>query len=108
MAQASQVTLAIRASDVPVFDGVLEIVRKNHSGGMESNEAHFAGGVDMAKGVSPELQDLLYDPQTSGGLLIAVDQLEADRTLQTLTDAGVTAWRIGAVAPRGEHAIVVR
>ena len=108
MAQASQVTLAIRASDVPVFDGVLEIVRKNHSGGMESNEAHFAGGVDMAKGVPTELQDLLYDPQTSGGLLIAVDQLEADRTLQILTDAGVTAWRIGAVAPRGEHAIVVR
>ena len=108
MAQASRVTLAIRASDVPVFDGVLAIVRKNHSGGMESNAAHFAGGVDMAKGVPTELQDLLYDPQTSGGLLIAVDQLEADRTLQILTDAGVTAWRIGAVAPRGEHAIVVR
>ena len=108
MAQASGVTLAIRGSEVPLFEGVLDIVRKNHSGGMESNEAHFSDGVEMAKGVPADLQDLLYDPQTSGGLLVAVDQLEADRTLQILTDAGVTAWRIGAVVPRGERAIVVR
>jgi selenide, water dikinase len=108
MAESSAVTLAIRASDVPVFDGVLDIVRKNHSGGMESNQGHFGGGVDVAKGVPAEVHDLLYDPQTSGGLLVAVDQLEADRTLQTLADAGVAAWRIGAVTPRGEHAIVVR
>jgi selenide,water dikinase len=108
MAHASGVTLAVRASDVPVFDGVLDIVRRNHSGGMESNEAHFSDGVDMAKAIPGELQDLLYDPQTSGGLLVAVDQLEADRTLQLLTDAGVTAWRIGVVVPRGERAIVIR
>ena len=108
MAEASGVTLAIRASDVPVFDGVLAIVRKNHSGGMESNQGYFGHGVDAAKGVPVELHDLLYDPQTSGGLLVAIDQLDADRALQTLADAGVTAWRIGAVAPRGERAIVVR
>ncbi len=108
MAEASGVTIAIRASDVPVFDGVLGIVRKNHSGGMESNQSHFGGGVDAAKGVPVEVQDLLYDPQTSGGLLVAIDQIDADRALQTLADAGVTAWRIGAVAPRGERPIVVR
>jgi selenide,water dikinase len=108
MAQASGVTLALRASDVPVFDGVLDIVRKNRSGGMESNDAHFSAGVEMAKGIPAELRDLLYDPQTSGGLLVAVDQLEADRTLQLLTDAGVTAWRIGVVVPPGDRAIVVR
>jgi selenide,water dikinase len=50
----------------------------------------------------------MYDPQTSGGLLVAVDQLEADRTVQTLADAGVMAWRIGVVVPRGERAIVIR
>jgi selenide,water dikinase len=108
MAQASGVTLAIRASDVPLFEGVLGIVRKNHSGGMESNAAYFSDGVETAKGVAAELQDLMYDPQTSGGLLVAVDQLEADRTVQTLADAGVMAWRIGVVVPRGERAIVIR
>jgi selenide,water dikinase len=108
MAEASLVTLTIRASELPVFDGVLDIVRKNHSGGMESNQLHFSAGVEVAKGITADLHDLMYDPQTSGGLLVAVDQLEADRTLQTLADAGVTAWRIGAVVPRGDHPIVVR
>jgi selenide,water dikinase len=108
MAEASGVTLAIRAAEVPVFEGVLHIVRRNHSGGMDSNRTYFSGGVDTAKTVPLEVEDLLYDPQTSGGLLIAVDQLEADRALQTLADAGVMAWRIGAVTPRGTRAIVVR
>ena len=108
MAEASLVTLTIRASELPLFDGVLDIARKNHSGGMESNQLYFGKGVEVAKGVPADLHDLMYDPQTSGGLLVAVDQLEADRTLQTLADAGVTAWRIGAVVPRGDHPIVVR
>jgi selenide,water dikinase len=108
MAEASGVTLAIRAADVPVFEGVLHIVRRNHSGGMDSNRTYYSGGVDTAKTVPGEVEDLLYDPQTSGGLLIALDQLEADRALQTLADAGVMAWRIGAVTPRGTRAIVVR
>lgn len=108
MARASDVTLAIRAGDVPTFDDVLELVRKNRSGGLLSNQEHFAPEVDMAPSVPAELQDLLFDPQTSGGLLVAVDQLQADHALQVLAGAGVKAWRIGAVAPRGDRPIVVR
>jgi selenide, water dikinase len=104
MAAASDVTLTIRATDVPVFDNILDIVRKNRSGGLASNQEHFEGGVDMAATVPAELQDLFYDPQTSGGLLIAIDQLQADHALSTLSRAGVTAWRIGVVAPpSGKH-----
>ena len=54
-----------------VFAGVLDIARKNRSGGMASNQEHFAAVVDVAAEVPPELRDLLYDPQTSGGLLVA-------------------------------------
>lgn len=108
MAEASHVTIGLRASGVPVFEGIEDMVRKNRSGGMLSNREHFAGGVDMASSVPAELQDLLYDPQTSGGLLVAIDQLEADTALQSLATAGVTAWRIGAVSPRGERPLVVR
>jgi selenide,water dikinase len=105
MAASSDVTLTIRAADVPVFDGVLDIVRKNRSGGLASNQEHFEGGLEIAATVPAELQDLVYDPQTSGGLLIAIDPLQADLALTTLTRAGVTAWRIGVVsAPApGKH-----
>ena len=55
----------------------------------------------MAASVDADLQDLLYDPQTSGGLLVALDQLQADLALQLLEREGVKAVRIGAVAPAG-------
>ncbi len=108
MAIASRATLNIRAEDVPVFSGVVEITTKNRSGGMGSNREHFGGGVDMGRDLPEAWQDLLYDPQTSGGLLIALDQLQADMLLQVLRGAGVTAARIGSVAPQGAHRLVIR
>ena len=45
----------------------------------------------MARDVAGELQDLLYDPQTSGGLLFSIDQLQTDLALQLLERAGVPA-----------------
>lgn len=108
MAAASQVTLSIRAADVPLFDGVRELVRKNRSGGMASNRGHFAEGVEMASAVDADLQDLLYDPQTSGGLLIAIDQLQADLALQLMAREGVKAVRVGAVSVRGDRILQIR
>ncbi len=108
MAVASHATLNIRAEDVPVFDGVLEIARKNRSGGLLSNREHFESHVDLASTIRESRQDLLFDPQTSGGLLVAIDQLQADLALQLLAGVGVSAVRIGSVAPAGEKPIVVR
>jgi selenide,water dikinase len=107
MADGSAVTLAIQASAVPVFTGVLDITRKNRSGGMSSNREHFGPFVSVSASVNDVLQDLLYDPQTSGGLLFAVDPLTADQALTSLERAGVKAWRIGKVAPRGEAKVAV-
>jgi selenide,water dikinase len=108
MAVASKVTLIVRAADVPLFDGVLELARKNQSGGLVSNQDHFARDVEVATTVPEELEVLLYDPQTSGGLLVAVDQLEADYALQVLAGAGVRASRIGAVAPAEATRLKIR
>jgi selenide,water dikinase len=108
MAAASHATLNIRAADVPVFAGVLEMVRKNRSGGMGNNQEHFAAGVEMGSSVEADRQDLLYDPQTSGGLLVAIDQLQADLAMQLLEREGVTASRIGAVGGRSEKLLQIR
>jgi selenide,water dikinase len=108
MAVASAVSLHIRAADVPVFDGVLDIVHKNHSGGMDSNRAHFGGAVDASSDIRDERRDILFDPQTSGGLLVAVDPLQAELALQLLERAGVAASRIGNVSALAEHPVVVR
>ncbi len=108
MALASTVTIGIRASEVPVLEGVKKLVRKNRSGGMASNQEYFEAGVEMAHKIPVELQDLLYDPQTSGGLLVSLDQMQAALALQMLERAGVTAARVGAVSHRGEKPIMIR
>jgi selenide, water dikinase len=107
MAVASRVTFNIRAADVPLFDHVLEIARHNRSGGLAANREHFEAIAQIDTKVPEALQDLLFDPQTSGGLLVAVDQLQADLALQALLSAGVQAVRIGNVGPRSQAAAMV-
>jgi selenide,water dikinase len=109
MARASGVTIAIDASRLPLLGGVLDIVSRNRSGGMGSNEEHFSDGISADPGVPEDLVSLLYDPQTSGGLLIAVSGEAADAASAVLTAAGVDAARIGTVeAPATRFQIVVR
>ena len=94
MAAGSGVTLEIAVGAVPFIPGALELA-SNRSGGMKSNERHFAGGVEGAAEIDPAVLDLLFDPQTSGGLLAAVDPVAADAAAAALAAAGVSAARVG-------------
>ncbi len=73
MATASSVTLSIDSSRLPVFDGVLALVSQNKSGGMSTNFEHYAQGCGFQNSVPAPLHDLIFDPQTSGGLLVTVE-----------------------------------
>ncbi len=95
MARASGVTIAIGAGVVPLFPGVLEIAEQNRSGGMGSNQEHFAPSTHVEPGVDRIHEIVLYDPQTSGGLLIAADAASADEVAACLSRAGVPARAIG-------------
>ena len=99
VAAASHVTIVIEAARVPLFDGVLPLVGQNRSGGLASNEDHYSGGVHVDPGIHPDVLSLLFDPQTSGGLLIAADGRAADAVASALEAAGVRASRIGRTQP---------
>jgi selenide, water dikinase len=99
MARASHVTIAIGAARVPLFDGVLSMATANRSGGMVSNQEHFGSGARFSRDLDPARQALLFDPQTSGGLLVAVVSGAASQLEAALTSAGVLAARIGTVEP---------
>jgi selenide,water dikinase len=107
MAAASHVTIAINAAAVPVIPGVLEMIGQNKSGGMNTNREHFGSGVDFGTGVSTELRDLFFDPQTSGGLFIAVSGATASSAMQALAEAGIQAKFVGIVETAGHHRIRV-
>lgn len=108
MAAASHVTIAIDAAAVPLFPGVLEIVGQNKSGGMNTNREHFGPGVDFGPDVSAELRDLFFDPQTSGGLLIAVAAASASSAITALETAGIRARFVGKAEAEGPSRIQVR
>ena len=80
MAAGSNVTIEIEANALPIIPGVLEIAARNKSGGMTTNKDHFASGIEFGRDVSEDRQDLVFDPQTSGGLLISVAAESADQS----------------------------
>ncbi len=75
--------------------------------GAQRNEDYFGRWVTYAHSLAHWEQRLLYDPQTSGGLLMAIAQHQLPGLLDSLRSAGEKAWMIGAVAP-GQGEIVVR
>jgi selenide,water dikinase len=105
MARASGRTLEVRVDDVPALDGALELIDGNTPGGARTNREHFASSVREESAVDRRRVDLLYDPQTSGGLLISVSSDNVDAARNALTSAGSKAWVIGRVVPNGGHAI---
>lgn len=107
VATASRVTLHFSGADIPVLRGVLEMAFRNRSGGMAANKRHFGAGVDVHAAVPHELVDVLYDPQTSGGLLIAVAESGASSIMAALSGAGVAAAQVGVVGPESTHRVNV-
>jgi selenide,water dikinase len=97
MARASGVTLEIEAQALPLFEGVVGIAAQNRSGGLASNEEHFASGVRSGSDHGPTVGPLIYDPQTSGGLLVAVDPAAEAKAREAFAAAG--AWRVGRAIP---------
>ena len=105
MAAASGVTLRIDARAVPILTGVRELAAGNRPGGLASNLDHFERGARAAAELDQDLLWLLYDPQTSGGLLIAAAPEHARDVDEALVRAGVAAVNIGTAAARGPHLI---
>ena len=105
MAAGSGVSLHLESRTVPLIEGVRSLVRRNRTGGGDANEDYFGARVEVAGGVDAELLALLYDPQTSGGLLVAVDPSTADAAVRVLGEADVRVSRVGEAAAR-QHSLV--
>jgi selenide,water dikinase len=108
MAVAGDVAFEFDAAAIPLLNGALGLVRGNIPGGSRTNRQHFGSRVEIGPTVPPDVADLLYDPQTSGGLLVAVAPKALDPALAALAAAGVAGAAIGRVVPAGRHLISVR
>jgi selenide,water dikinase len=105
---ASAVTLEIDHQAVPLLPGALDAARTGMlPGGLKNNREFLGDCVGFAAGVSEEHRALLYDPQTSGGLLVAIAPQAADFALESLAKHGVPAVRIGSVLPKTSRLLSV-
>jgi selenide,water dikinase len=107
MAAASGVTLVIESGAIPFFPGVEALVKANTTGGGKTNRDHFSARVRFASSVDDTTQALLFDPQTSGGLLVSIAPAVADVVRAALHAAGVPAWTVGQVAAATDTAAVL-
>ena len=106
MASASGVTLVFDTGALPVLEGALELSAANLPGGGRTNEAHFGPRTRVTAGVDEERRRVAFDPQTSGGLLVAAGRAHIDDVVAKLEAAGVTASRIGHVEVSKDNVLV--
>jgi selenide,water dikinase len=108
MALASNVSLRLFASKIPVMEGALECIRAgNIPGGLKANRDFAECLVGYDDGVTEEIKTLLFDPQTAGGLLLSVAAGEAGGVLIALQSVGVPAAEIGEVLASSKPLISV-
>lgn len=107
MAGNGEVTIALAIDRVPLMTGVMELVRDGMvPAGCYRNRDHYLPRLAGRTGEGDRLLPL-FDPQTSGGLLIALTPSDADRFLAEAEAKGLFVAEIGRVEPRGEAPVVL-
>lgn len=108
MAQGSGCTLHIKTKEVPFHAEAYEFAEMGFvPAGAYRNRNYAEAGVCVFGDVTRAMQDILYDPQTSGGLLMAVPGDEAQACLNELQTAIPDAAIIGYVTEKQDHWIVL-
>jgi selenide,water dikinase len=110
MLEDTEVGMVINSSQIPFFAEAKTFAENGFiPGGMQRNRDFRKHMVNIASSVPDYLRDILFDPQTSGGLLIAVSKTKASRLLKTLHAGGVSdAAIVGEVVTRPKNKIVVK
>jgi len=102
MALGSGVTIEIDTTAVQFLPGALDYARQGAiPGGLKNNREFASGAVEVTREIPAELENLLYDPQTSGGLLISLPEADAAQLESKLPEA----YRVGRVLPKSAKPI---
>jgi len=108
MAAASQVTLVIESKKLPMFEDVLTLATANFPGGGKTNREHFDARISWAASIGEPLRRVIYDPQTSGGLLLSIDQTHVQEARDLLEGRGIEGRVIGRVEAPATDGILLR
>ena len=108
MACASNVTVEIDSAAVPLLEGALELAKQGMlTSGDKTNREYVGSDVNVAESVDSNLVKLLFDPQTAGGMLIAIEESRSQSLLNRLKENYSLASVIGKVISRGPRRLRV-
>ena len=109
MAEASGLGAELNLTAIPTLPGAFDYADRGFiPAGANTNREYFANVIAFASSHEEAAEALLTDPQTSGGLLVALDPSIVERFLDLVNAAGETGWRIGRlVADQPGHISVV-
>jgi selenide,water dikinase len=108
MARASRVTIEIDSRRVPVIEGALELAGQGMlTSGDKTNREYVGSDARISEEVGKEMKHLLFDPQTAGGMLIAISEERAEDLLARLREHYPQAAIIGRAREKEEHSVVV-
>ena len=109
MAQGSECTIHIDVANVPYHKEAYEFAEMGFiPAGAYRNRQFAEKGVYAPENISRAMQDIMYDPQTSGGLLIAVAEKDAALLHHELVESGVQASIIGHVTESQDYSIILK
>ena len=109
MACASNVTIEIDSPKVPLINGALELAQIGMMTGADKTNREYVGDdVSIASDIDPNLVKLFFDPQTAGGLLLAIPESRANDLLSELRVDYPQAEIIARVTAAGEKRIMIK
>ncbi len=109
VARASGVALAFNTESLPLYPRALELARDGIlSGGSARGQQAIGKDVESKSGVDPALVKLVFDAETSGGLLIAIPKDRAGKLEAELKKREVPVCRVGQVVPNDGHLVILQ
>ena len=108
MAEGSNKTLVINTKALPILPDVEEYASMGLIPGGAYRNREFVAKAGYVSTAELWLEDLVFDPQTSGGLLVAVPEEEAEEIISELKKAPLSCAVIGEVADREKFALIIR
>lgn len=109
MASGSNVELEIDSKKMPIMNKVIDLIKEYClPSGAYSNEKYFERWVDFSEEISEQIRLAFFDPQTSGGLLISVEESKAKELLKNINDRSeIKAEIVGKVVKEGTNKNVI-
>ena len=107
MASAGDAGIQFSAAALPILPGALEYAYRGiTTGGATRNRRYLDGKVTISAEIGEEIQHILYDPQTSGGLLFALPAAAVAGVEARFAESGLPFWRVGEVTERRGVSVV--